>query len=718
MNDVSAASAALVRVAVGLCVAFSVSAPLAASSEVRWSLFPGFYLPGKAGIEIVDLDGNGQQVAVVTGTTHASNVLSEQGFLAVLSRGSDGYRVRHVRRLQAGETFRGRIRASSARPGQPAAIHAVLTRDEEAALVRFEGPALRRSAIEIPVTPHFWLAGVADLAADGSLKAFGHAGGQWPGDRSGRLQIIDLGSEAVEWTAGFDASNIVAAQLDDDAALELVVSTSPYVQQTPGYVIDGATRQIEWTHPPGFNGASLLPGTYITGSGIPGFAVVPGWGNAQIFRVSPGYGVHSAFPTGSVDFAIAHDLDGDGIDEIVAADSRKIRIFDGGGAQLRIISQLGYGISDVAAGRLDGSSGPVLVVGHGTGSSGPDVLSVIDPASGDERFATASESGPHSALLVADLDGDGSEEVVRVPKVGTSGSLPLVVADAGTGAELRRTLAMSSPATFSIGPSLLAANLDGDPHLEIVVGSISTYRARITAFDGVTLEQQWTLDPPADMYDTVEALALVHADGDGIPDIAASVGRRPTLINGATGTVIWQGVQLPGTGPRTLLAEDLDGDGVPELVVSAGSNVYVIDLQSRLVTRVLDNAAPVIGQAVERRDGGCEHVLYGTMSLNRRSCAGTPLDSRDYPQATLVRPLSDSHGPLLIASGESLLLDETGRALRTIADGLGTDLGWSNRGVVQVDDHRVDVFIGSTHAVHRIRFDAAQLFVDSFETRD
>src|SRR5690606_22355222 len=117
------------------------------------------------------------------------------------------------------------------------------------------------------------------------------------------------------------AEDLMLAQLDADAALEIVAAA------TPGVVIDGATQAIDWSWPAGF-GAYLAPGHFQPGGGVQ-FVAAETWFRFTVFQSAPWQALWQA-ELGDIEAIHAVDLDGDGIDEIIEGDGQwgDVHVYD------------------------------------------------------------------------------------------------------------------------------------------------------------------------------------------------------------------------------------------------------------------------------------------------------------------------------------------------------------------------------------------------------
>ncbi|HDQ99171.1 MAG TPA: VCBS repeat-containing protein [candidate division WOR-3 bacterium] len=203
-----------------------------------------------------------------------------------------------------------------------------------------------------------------------------------------------------------------------------------------------------------------------------------------------------------------------------------------------------------------------------------------------------------SSITVADLDGDGRDEII-IPFAQTFFSQPpqykgrILVLDGATGA-VRPGWPFILPGWpedpyHKVHSEVAAADLTGDGRLEIVVqvadlGSIRKPGAGLYVIDadGDSLWKHLFYEDSIHRHGSYTSPAVADIDGDGIPEILCHAGvfsddhpypvieKRFFIIN-ADGTVRrhWQ-TEGPGGGwspdYSSPVVGDLDGDDVPEIV--------------------------------------------------------------------------------------------------------------------------------------------------------
>ncbi len=294
----------------------------------------------------------------------------------------------------------------------------------------------------------------------------------------------------------------------------------------------------------------------------------------------------------------------------------------------------------------------------------------------------------NGAPTIADLDGDGSPEVI----------FGAAVLDA-TGRLVweRDTGAAEGTNSGYVGGISAVANLDLVGAPEIVAGR-RAYRA-----NG---DPMWTA-PTDDGYP-----AIAQFDADPQPEVVLVANGRVYVLDGLTGAIEHGPIALPGGGrggPPTVA--DFDGDGAPEIGVAGAGSYSVYDptaptgvLWSRTTQDVSSNAT---GSSVFDFEGdGAAEVVYGDECAMRvyRGSDGMVLLEIDSTSATIHEyPLvadvdADGNSEIVIVAND--------RSPALVTQCRGVDPTWSGarRGVFVYGDTR-DQWVGTRriwnqHAYH------------------
>ncbi len=364
---------------------------------------------------------------------------------------------------------------------------------------------------------------------DGYLYVVAYDGASWSMAWS-RQTAIDLNAAGAPSTCTTtDKSDIRSSaaigDLNNDGRLEIVVATggSPAYHRNGGVLVYTFNSDSPWS-----------------------FSAVPGWPQPNTDDLGSGSGMRN--PDGCWDgiegSPALGDLTGDGnLEVVISSLNRRIYAWHHNGAlvdgwpiyRYNGDALLRGGLSSPALGDLDGDGLVEVVVGTnsppwgGEGSPAPD----------------------YSKATVWAINGDST----NVP---------------GWPVETKNNI-YSSPAL---------GDIDGDGHLEVVVGSGPS----VEGGDGKWV-YAWNHDgtpvngwPKPTAGDVVAPPALGDLDGDGLPDVVIGCGREfETSPASCTSLYAWRGngTAIPGfpmtpgnfTQPYSPILVDYDGDGQLEILV-------------------------------------------------------------------------------------------------------------------------------------------------------
>ncbi|NCT68516.1 MAG: hypothetical protein GXC76_12880 [Rhodanobacteraceae bacterium] len=687
--------------------ALILAAALQAGAATAWEDYPGFQGAGHAGIAIGDFDGSGKLVAAVTGNTDVYYSSFSSQLLAVL--GTDVTGQLGVRTISMLPTRLVGPLVPAPREGQADRLAAVVGEGAASQILILGGVPLRVvRTIEAPFVRK--VTAIVDVDADGRLDVVAMAGtSSWSDSYPA---ILDYETGAVQWLGSQTVTDIGVAQLDGDAALELILAG------TPGRIVDGATHAVEWTYPSGFVGR-ILVGRFNADPNVPGFAVAVAYASSvQVFRGQP-YSPVSEFATNGNGFAGVVRLSPGGADQI-ATSGYGVAIYDPRNGQ-RLLS-VGYPDNDVAAlavGDIDGDARAEVVYGSRNG------LRAIDLTTQADDYSQNRETGPHTAIAPGDLAGNGSEQLAYLTPSSSSGSgsgsSVLRVLDAASGKRLRTRSDVFSSWTYE-PPHIAVAQLDGDAQQEIILAGSGSWAGEVAVLDGLSLQDQWRVGGYNSVFGngTISSLAAIDVNGDGIPDVVvATSGGKVVVLDGRNGAVLWQSVTLNGNTPPSLAALRLAAGG-PGVAVARGAGLYVFDLASHLLVATTKTAAGVVGLWQWGEGAACRLAALdqaAVVTLHR--CDTLALEGqRLLPTGSaFFRPLDASATRLIAASGPYLYEVAADGTAIPISTALGNQLGIGNKGLVRAgpDPQHVDVIIGSDYMIARkvLGFDA--LFANGFD---
>jgi hypothetical protein len=399
-----------------------------------------------------------------------------------------------------------------------------------------------------------------DVAA-GNLRGDGRAE-VVAADWNGEIRVLEGESGALlgvvaGWTGGAKALALV--NIDADTGLEIVASAESHQSSESDLIVaDGAALEIELADVrlrgpfPGLSPADL------DGDGRPELATASG-GRLLSFDLVErrlDYVGPSGSSAGAIASALAQ-LDGDPSLEQCTLGPYRLRCEDTSSRLLEWEIAFPYLATSLLAADLDGDGSNEVLVGTGF----PAVY-VFEGNSGWLRFRTAILPGFASefqVLRTGNVDSDPDQEIV-------AGGVGVAVFDGLTGA------LESGP--YGLGISALEiGEIDGTAPAEILVGTISGSVARLDASTGA-------LSPiiPA-IGDRIESLRLADATRDGLPDFIYSDGNHVRVWGGAETTEIWRSPYLNVRAGMSdgLYVEDVDANSVLDILVDFGLGFAIFE---------------------------------------------------------------------------------------------------------------------------------------------
>lgn len=307
-------------------------------------------------------------------------------------------------------------------------------------------------------------------------------------------------------------------------------------------------------------------------------------GNGDCTFAAPAFPADAVLRTGAGSSAlVVDDVDGDGDADIAvtnavgndvwvfrgAADGdftevQRIDVVDPslppGAGGTRVVEPVGIGV-----GRFDADAfGDLAVVNRNTDQV------VLLRGNGDATFAaprffpSGSAGSSPTAIVVADIDGDGTSDAVVANNRSSDASVLL-----GDGAG-----ALALPVVFTADQEPLAvgvAQLDGDDRLDVVVSSRGNQGPTAAVLlglggGGMRAVQNVPTDPsPNDV-------AVGDLDNDGLPDLATAHGSGVILLARARAeggfAPLRDGVIDAGDSISAIAAADFDGDMLTDVVVA------------------------------------------------------------------------------------------------------------------------------------------------------
>lgn len=677
-----------------------ISMTAAADVARTWAYYPGISAPGVNGFAVVDLDGDGA----------AETVATASGGLAVLRPESVGQEIVDMFLLEEFQRVWGSIQVDPSVSGQFWAALGDSGGNAQALVAYTDLPLREVRRLPLPAGP-FSLHQIVDVDGDGDLEALGLSGGLFP--ELGKLTIIDLESGHVEWTDTVTGQFPLAGQLDDDAALEIIFGGDLFHTE-PGRVLDGATRDLEWTYPDGFAGRPVI-GNFHGSADRLEFGIF-GAGFFRIFVSEPIYSPLREFTTSGVGIVLVHDFDLDGLDDLIGL-GNLLKIYSmASGTEIRSTPGMNQPRFAVLA---DVGLAPGLDIVSNGNMNSTENLEIWSLDSGLQQFDMDALRGPFSALLHADLNGDGSKALAFTTQrrlTGVSG-LRLIVLNEQTGVRMQQNLDYVRPFGENYLPTLLAYDAEGNGRKDIAVTTYMQGGPAVIVLRGTDLQPIWQHVIANAEWD-LTAAALLDQNQDGTEDLVVATAQQLFILDGRDGSEILRSEVL-GPGATTAIATGvLESGGVPVVLYGLGATIHLIDPANGSQLGSWTRSEPVRSLQVRKDQDGCAVFAILQSSLERLDCAtGTLVDARDLPTGSIFVHVPEGWDDDLIVSDGERVQRIRDDAIVAGSELLDSQLGEFNRGVVVVQpDGAMTTFVGGANGVYRVDLPVEEpLFEDGFE---
>lgn len=307
--------------------------------------------------------------------------------------------------------------------------------------------------------------------------------------------------------------------------------------------------------------------------------------------------IYSVALSGNTAWAVAGggDLDGDGVDDVVACDATGgISVTSG---RFGVTTQLPSGIVTWSAadvelaviGDATGDGAADFVVGESIDVLGNGRVSLVSGASGAvvwQVLGNLADRLGYSVSSVGDIDGDGYADVLASGRFGAVANTPgYVVLISGQSGTVIGVLPVGTggglPPVVSGG-----ADIDGDAIPDVAVGlaweptGIPNVLGRVQAFSGASLLSptgpvllyDWLGSNPGDAFGlSVDARGDLNGDGRGDVLVGAPGTNNNQgavlAFSGLTGGVLQQIGGTSGFGAIVSIVGDTNGDGAVEFAV-------------------------------------------------------------------------------------------------------------------------------------------------------
>ena len=398
------------------------------------------------------------------------------------------------------------------------------------------------------------------------------------------IHLLDPVSLSEESQIPYSATDIAIGNVDEDAALEIVLVSGPVIE------LNGNEAVLEWDFSV-FAAGAYLALADLDNDGMEEIISARRWYYIDIYNADNQTQKSQVRADGDIHALTVADVTGDGKDEILYGDGQwgEVHALDAAtGTQIWQISNPEHGVTNIAVADTDGDTELEIMWGAGWTSSGEDFFFVHSIPTKEREFKSIDLVGPFVAVDMGDVDGDDVSEIVAISSESNSGYADGVVHifDSETFAlEWRSSTNLFNGFAWTGVHDVEIGDVDGDGITEIIVGTDRLYDGAIYIIDGQThaIENQFLFDDGSPIY----ALALEDFDADAIPEIVAGGGKEHTgspgtyvyVVDGVSGAVKWHTPSL-GIGWGSVYAietADINNDNISDVVAVSNESLFLIN---------------------------------------------------------------------------------------------------------------------------------------------
>lgn len=406
-------------------------------------------------------------------------------------------------------------------------------------------------------------------------------------DNDGNLDVVACTSSSLQartangtllWAvANVGGNDLTIAQMDQDPALEIAL--------TSGRVIDCATQQVQFHWQNGFG--MDIDSADIDGDGRAEVLYAEDWNWVWAFDIDTQLPKWS-LPLGDIDCMTIANVDGDSNLEILIGEGQwgDVRVFDSVTQQQQfLVNNQEHGVTNVAAGDIDGDGQMEIVFGAGLTSTGPDYFYVANAANQAIEWTSPNIAGNFIGPVRGDVDGDGQAELVCATVNQSWSNGPVILTfDAATLA--LENVSPPLPGTSAFSPydlELADVNGDGDMELFVASGAITCVDRTATGWS-----QLWQIGGSfsGPGYREVKVSDL---DGNGSLEVIAGSAQFAHVFNYGSTTELWRSFFLGGEVREIVIGNTDALAGVEIHALSNDGNIYIFDGPTRIAKAIVQD---------------------------------------------------------------------------------------------------------------------------------
>jgi hypothetical protein len=376
----------------------------------------------------------------------------------------------------------------------------------------------------------------------------------------------------IDLPTGAYANDVAVADVDNDGAQEIVLALASETR-----VYDGSSLKLEWDAN-GYGGGRVKVAN-IDNDPIP--EVIVNGTTAYVLNASQ-KSLKWAYSGGFGNAMDVGDVDGDARAEIAyLSNYSSAYVFDGDTKSIKWQRDNLGDLSNLVVADVNGDGSDELIIGNGQWGN----LAGYRGDNGASLWRIANPEHGVSGIAIGDANNDGTKEIIWGAGLSSTGKDVLIIGDWVTQKVTWVSADLDGPLHVATG------DVDADGQTEIVLASYSTSSGydggTISVYDGLTHTREWSTVLPSGYFDIYQVVVgqldtdpaleiLIFGDNWYTPRLQA--------YDGLSAKLEWQSSTLPGNSVSSISIADVDGDDIDEIVYAANnSHVIVFNGASNLI---------------------------------------------------------------------------------------------------------------------------------------
>lgn len=539
---------------------------------------------------------------------------------------------------------------------------------------------------------------VGDIDNDGTLEIIALSNNE--------IAIYDANSYAFEQSLNYGGSKFSLGHFSQQNKIQIALNT--------GYVLELSEETLTtvWDYSTsGFSNYHLEAGD-IDNDGLDEIVAADSWYNMRIFNADTQGFLWEHNADLDIDAVDVYDVTGDGIPEVVYGDGQWGSVYalnGSNGELLWTVNNPEHGTTDVFVGNIDDDVGLELVWGAGHSSSGADYLYVHDIDSDTRQWQSPDSSGGNfAAVAFGRLNSDQVPDRIFASYSSQSGDGILTAVDGSTDEVLWQTTSSTFGGHAWTGiHDVTIGDIDGDNLNEVLVGTDRLYDGRVYILNGANGEvaSEVALESGSPIY----SVMIADMDGDGDMEILAGGGKEHTGANGVyvyviDGTTLSLTNTFPNLGNTwndiwNIALVDIDKDNTKE-VIALLDKAFIIDPDNNGLNSTLDSFSSIT-TSTDVFTG--EPIVYlgntqGELVILAADATTTTLDSLCNESITALTEIT----PVKLAftcNGALGTYDIVGNVVFWITkDNFDANLGMNDRIAIETVNGKSQIFVGGKKA--------------------